>query len=85
MLGCLSAVLWLFVLTLVTFCYFLLLFVTFVTFVTGGKFYKLLFIGERGKVCYFLLLLILLVTFMYYFLPGQEGQGLGVIHCATGV
>ncbi len=41
--GCFTAMLWLFLLT-------------FVTFFTGRKFCKLLFTGERGKVCYFLLL-----------------------------
>jgi hypothetical protein len=47
--GCFSVMLWLFLLTYFT---FLLLFVT---FFTPRKFYKLLFIPEKGKVCYFLL------------------------------
>jgi len=42
-----------------------------VTFFTTRKFWKLLFIVERGEVCYFLYLFLLLVTMINYFLLGQ--------------
>jgi hypothetical protein len=56
-LGCLAV--------FVDFFHFLLFLVT---FFISGKFCKLLFTGERGKVYYFLLLFLLLVTLINYFL-----------------
>jgi len=63
--GCLSIMLWLFLLIFFTFCYFLI----------AHNFCKLLFIIERGKVCYFLLLFFTACNFdkLFFIMLGGAG------------
>jgi hypothetical protein len=69
--GFFSVMLWLFLLT-------------FVTFFIGRKFCKLLFIAERGKVCYFLLLFFTTCNFDKLFFIVGKGQGEGFYSLCDG-